>query len=79
MDALCRRALVLRPTRVGPEDEALVEPSGECINAREFMNRHPMRNPLGWELKSYALLHSSFREMLLLDADNVAVQNPDSS
>jgi FkbM family methyltransferase len=58
--------------------EALIAPLGvKCINARELMNRYPMRNPLGWELKSYALLHSSFRELLLLDADNVAVRNPE--
>jgi FkbM family methyltransferase len=60
------------------EMEELLKPLGvRCINAREVMNRYPMRNPLGWELKSYALLHSSFREVLLLDADNVAVRNPE--
>jgi FkbM family methyltransferase len=47
-----------------------------CVNAREVMNRFPMRNPLGWELKSYALLHSSFKEVLLLDSDNVATRDP---
>jgi FkbM family methyltransferase len=58
--------------------ESLIAPLGvTCVNAHEFMGRHPMRNPLGWELKSYALLHSRFREVSLLDADNVAVRNPE--
>jgi FkbM family methyltransferase len=57
--------------------EALLEPLGvRCVNAREVMNRHPFRNPLGWELKSYAVLHSRFAEVLFLDADNVATRDP---
>ena len=32
---------------------------------------------MGWELKSYAILHSPYREVLLLDADNVPVVNPE--
>jgi FkbM family methyltransferase len=58
--------------------EALLEPLGvTCVNAREKMNTHPMRNPLGWELKSYAILHTRFKEILFLDADNVALRNPE--
>ncbi|HEV8542608.1 MAG TPA: FkbM family methyltransferase [Verrucomicrobiae bacterium] len=58
--------------------EALAAPLGvSCVNAREIMNRHPFRNPLGWELKCYALLHSRFEEVLFLDADNVPVRNPE--
>jgi hypothetical protein len=30
----------------------------------------------GWELKPYAVLHSRFREVLQLDADNVPVRDP---
>lgn len=30
----------------------------------------------GWELKPFAIIHSSFQEVLLLDADNVAVNDP---
>jgi hypothetical protein len=30
----------------------------------------------GWELKPFAILHSAFREVLLLDADNAPVVNP---
>jgi hypothetical protein len=36
----------------------------------------PARILNGWELKPYALLHSSFEDVLLLDADNVPVVNP---
>lgn len=58
--------------------EALVADLGvTCVNARSVMNRHPFRNPLGWELKSYALLNSRFEEVLSLDADNVALRNPE--
>ncbi len=65
-------------TELDPTMEALIAPLGvNCVNARDLMSRYPMRNPLGWELKSYALLHSSFREILLLDADNVPVRNPE--
>lgn len=47
-----------------------------CVNATERMKTAPMRNPLGWELKCYAVLHSSFREVLSLDADNVPIVDP---
>src|SRR5690606_30657691 len=48
----------------------------ECVNARERMRRAPMRNPLGWELKCYAVLNSKYREVLSLDADNVPIIDP---
>jgi len=47
------------------------------IDAEEVRQRHPARLLGGWELKSYALLHSPFKEVLLLDADNVPVLNPE--
>jgi Mannosyltransferase putative len=57
--------------------EDLVRPFGvECVDASEVRKRHPVRLLSGWELKPYALLHCPFREVLLLDADNVAVLNP---
>lgn len=50
-----------------------------CIDARkvEATLRGRVR-PLcgGWELKPFALLHCPFREVLLLDADNVPVLDP---
>jgi hypothetical protein len=54
-----------------------VEPLGvTCINAQEVRKSHPARILNGWEMKAFALLHSSFREVLLLDADNVPVVDP---
>lgn len=48
-----------------------------CVDARGMPNRAPMRNPLGWELKCYSTLHTGFREVLSLDADNVPTENPE--
>jgi hypothetical protein len=58
--------------------KALLLPLGvECVDARKIRRRFPVRNLAGWELKPYAILHSRFREVLLLDADNVPVVNPE--
>jgi hypothetical protein len=48
-----------------------------CIDACKLRRKYPVRLLRGWELKAYALLHSPFREVLLLDADNVPVVNPE--
>jgi len=56
----------------------LLRPLGvECIDAHAVGRCQPMRSLGGWQLKPYAILHSSFREVLLLDADNVPVVNPE--
>lgn len=58
--------------------KALVVPFGvECIDAHAVRKEFPARMLGGWQLKPYAILHSPFREVLLLDADNVAVRNPE--
>lgn len=49
----------------------------ECVDARKVRRRFPVRRLAGWELKPYAILYSRFREVLLLDADNVPVVNPE--
>jgi hypothetical protein len=55
----------------------LVEPFGvRCVDAEEVARRHPVRFLQGWPLKAYALLHSRFREVLLLDADNMPLVDP---
>jgi hypothetical protein len=36
----------------------------------------PVRILNGWEINVYAILHSRFREVLLLDADNVPAADP---
>ncbi len=48
-----------------------------CVDARAMRQTHPARILNGWELKPYAILHAPFREILLLDADNVPVANPE--
>ena len=48
-----------------------------CVDASRRRRQFPARTLHGWELKPYALLHCSFREVLLLDADNVPVINPE--
>jgi hypothetical protein len=48
-----------------------------CIDAFQIRKRFPIRRLRGWELKPYAMLQSSFHEILLLDADNVPVRNPE--
>lgn len=47
-----------------------------CVDAHEVRKRHPARRLHGWELKCYAILRSRFREVLLMDADNVPARNP---
>lgn len=49
----------------------------ECVDALAVRRKFPARILRGWELKPYAILHSPFREVLLLDADNVPVVNPE--
>jgi len=48
----------------------------DCVNAREVQRRHPIRVAGAWECKPYAILHSPFREVILLDADNVPLIDP---
>jgi len=56
----------------------LLKPLGvECVDATRVRRKHPVRLLQGWGLKPYAILYSTFREVLFLDADNVPVVNPD--
>ena len=62
---------------LSPEMRALVEPYGvRCVDAQAVRKEHPVERLNGWELKPYAALHSSFAEVLLLDADNVPARDP---
>lgn len=54
----------------------LIEHQVECVDAQAVRRLHPARRLGGWELKCYALLHSRFAEVLLLDADNCPVRDP---
>ena len=49
----------------------------ECIDAIRMSRRYPVRRLGGWELKAYALLNSPFEDVLLLDADNVPLIDPE--
>jgi hypothetical protein len=58
--------------------KSLLAPLGvECVNASKVRKSFPVRMLHGWAVKPYAMLHSRFREVLLLDADNVPVVNPE--
>jgi ADP-heptose:LPS heptosyltransferase len=67
---------------LGPEEmtdrmRSLVEPLGvTSVDAFKVRDQHPVRLLKGWGLKPYSILHSKFREVLLLDADNTPVVDP---
>ncbi len=68
----------LGPREVDGRMKEVVAPLGvTCVDALEMRKRFPSRILNGWELKAYALLYSRFEEVLLLDADNVPVANPE--
>jgi len=60
-----------------PMRKALEPYSVRCVDASEVRQQHPVRLLNGWELKPYSILHSGFEEVLLLDADNVPIRDPD--
>ncbi len=67
----------LGPDEMGPPMRGLIEEMGaEPVDAFEVAKRHAVVRLGGWELKPYAVMHSRFREILLLDADNVPVREP---
>ncbi len=67
----------LGPGEVDPRIASVVRSLGvETVDAEEVRREHPCRILNGWELKCYAILHSPFREVLLLDADNHPVVAP---
>ena len=67
----------LTESELSARQRDLVEALGvTCVDAGERRMSHPLRMLNGWELKPYAVIHSSFDEVLLLDADNVPVRDP---
>lgn len=67
----------LGPEEIPPQARAGFEAIGvELIDAREVQKMFPHARLNGWEIKAYALLHSKFREVLFLDADNIALCDP---
>jgi hypothetical protein len=62
---------------IDDEMRRLVGPLGvTCVDAEQVQRRHPARFLKGWPLKPYAMLHSRFRNVLLLDADNLPIVDP---
>lgn len=56
----------------------LLEPFDVTIkNASDYLKDFPSQNLINWELKPYAILHSDFKEVLYLDADNFALVDPE--
>jgi hypothetical protein len=67
----------LGQNEIDPVMEHLVEPlQVECVDASRIQRRYPVRRLGSWPLKPYAILFSPFREVMLLDADNVPVRDP---
>ena len=60
------------PDRVRPGFEAL---GAVFVDGREIQKTFPHQRLNGWELKAYALLHTKFAEVMLLDADNIPLKN----
>lgn len=57
--------------------QRIIEPYGvTCIDADEVRKVKPMRILNGWELKFYAVKHSSFRRLIFLDADCYPMRDP---
>ena len=67
----------LGPKEMDGKAAALAGLGVECVDALEVRKEHPARILNGWEIKAYAMLHSPFQEVLLLDADNVPLVNPE--
>lgn len=67
----------LGDAEIGPPMRSLLKDfEVEVIDAFDFTGRHPLRVIGGWELKPYAIVHSRFREVFLLDADNIPLIDP---
>lgn len=65
------------PAEMGAPMRSLLEAMDVRVtDALTVARRHPVATLGGWQLKTYALLHSGFREILLLDADNMPVRDP---
>jgi len=67
----------LGPADMSPRMAKLLEQFDvEVIDASEVRRTHPMRIMGGWECKPYAVLHSRFERVILMDADNFARRDP---
>jgi len=69
----------LGPSEVDSEMRNILAPLGvECVDAYAVRERIPARILNGWEVKPYSIIHSPFKEVLFLDADNMPLHNPET-
>lgn len=69
----------LGPEEMSPEMKRIVGRFDvELIDAHEVRRQHPIRRLGGWECKVFAAMHTRFRHVVLLDADNVPLIDPAS-
>jgi hypothetical protein len=67
----------LGPAEMSTGMRGMLENLGaKVVDAHEVLLRCPARIADGWQLKPYALIMSDFREVLMLDADNVPAVDP---
>ena len=67
----------LGPEEMPDEYREVLEPyEVGIVDAREVEQDNPVRILNGWELKPFSIIHSEFKEVLFLDADNVPVRDP---
>ena len=67
----------LGPRELGPTEAALLRTLDvDVVDALERAAAKPARTLGGWELKAFALAETRFEQVLMLDADNVAVSDP---
>jgi hypothetical protein len=67
----------LGPHEMSPRMLSLLERfEVECVDASEVERQHPRLAVGAWECKPYAILHSRFKDVILIDADNVPLIDP---
>lgn len=67
----------LGPAEMSTGMRCMLESLGaKTVDAHVVLSRRPARIADGWQLKPYALIMSGFREVLMLDADNVPAVDP---
>lgn len=66
----------LGPEELDSQMISLIEPLGvKCIDALKVRTTSPIRTLAGWELKAFSIVHSRFKRVMLLDADNMALSD----
>jgi len=67
----------LGPFEMDDKMRNIMTPLGvTTVDAHEVEIGHPVRSLGGWELNPFSMIHSSFEEIIFLDADNVVTVDP---